>query len=272
MDTRLVDVIETDDFYEGESQNHIHQALGLSLASVKLAHLSVDRATLREVSRGNTISFTSHEERQFAILQLHANKYLKSKGRKPLPLLHLSPRMLLPYNNLVKAKNESADEVGASAEGNMNNNCTETPKKKSRRRRKPRSSQNDEQRTMSTEMISSSSGNEHKCSAIEGVTETETVSLPNSSAMPPPLSSSRSHQRHWLTLSIPMSTIEPVLVTFNNEEDHLKLFDLCSMYEREIMSVRETYENAIQAANLKLFIANTEIEKLREEAAKKLPT
>lgn len=55
-----------------------------------------------------------------------------------------------------------------------------------------------------------------------------------------------------------------MLNTLSSEEDQMKLFDVCSAYERHIMSLRETYESAIQAANLKIFIANNEIEKLKE--------
>lgn len=275
MEESLIDILENDDFYEGESYNHIHKALGLRLASVKLAHLCVDKAKLLDASKGKSISFTSLEERQFAILQLQANKYLKSKGKNPLLLLHLSPRMLLPYNNIETTKNDTVQNEEFTMEVNNSNNNTVMTKKKPRRRRKPRScqdnhQQDNQQQGSSTEAISMLCEDEDKTKSAEDMIPSVPVSQHNQVDVPrspPSPATNRSHQRHWLTLSVSMPVIEPVLEALKNEEDQMKLFDLCSMYEREIMTVRETFENAVQAANLKLFIANTEIERLREEMA-----
>jgi hypothetical protein len=74
--------------------------------------------------------------------------------------------------------------------------------------------------------------------------------------------------RPWQALSVPITDIEPILSVISTEEQQLKLFDLCSVYERYIMSMRENFEAAMQAAHLKNFIASNEIEMLKDSLLK----
>lgn len=86
-------------FYYGESCNPIHRAMKLPIAVIKIAHLVCRPLNiyLARNSKFDQIVFTNEEEQHFARCIITANKHLSAHGMTTLPLIHLTPRMLLDY-------------------------------------------------------------------------------------------------------------------------------------------------------------------------------
>jgi hypothetical protein len=269
-----VQQLQCDDFYEGQSQLELHNAIGLKLATIKLAHMSVAHEKIIQIQGGSTLEgFTADEERLFAMLQLQANKYLQSRGKTQLPLLHLSIRMLLPYESI---RQESIEETQEKKDSIITASASKSKKKRKKAKVKQVTQFQSETNQPEPDVLQTAYNSYERnflassCGAKEKASIVSPMATPTSmSAIPDqtPTASIGVH-RPWQALSVPITDIEPILSVISTEEQQLKLFDLCSVYERYIMSMRENFEAAMQAAHLKNFIASNEIEMLKDSLLK----
>lgn len=247
--------IEDKSFYDGQSSNPVHKALGLRLATIKLAQMSVHRDFDSVVGT----SFTKEEESTFARLQIRANVYLQSIGRPPLPLLHLSPRMLLPYKPdapfAIADISQEVDKIEQPAKGAT----IKAEKKKKKKRPK---------------QVTASAFESTRCPVMDNCPESET--LKESTVVEEQLAGSEERssesRKPWHSLSLSQECIREIVAnavdgSVSPEKDRIvdALWKTCMIYEDQLLSLREKYEDAVQAVNLRLFITNTEADKLRED-------
>lgn len=212
-----LEIAFNEQFFDGVSDNPVHQAMFLPLPSIKLAHLSSSEDNRNNARNGllEKICISDAEQKKFAYMQIAANNYLKSKGQVPLPLLHLTPRMLLPFEKppVIDCVNTFTVDCSHSK--------LETSKsglKRSRRKKKK-------------------GGEELQCNF-----QLQTgASLVSSSVYP---------------------NIHSVLERMPPESKNL-IGEICNLYERELLNIREHYENIIQSLNLRLYIAQDDIEQMK---------
>jgi hypothetical protein len=210
MEERL-EILFNEQFFNGISDNPVHQAMLLPLPSIKLAHLSSSEDNRNNAINGllEKICFSDAEQKKFAYMQIAANNYLKCKGHVPLPLLHLTPRMLLPFEKppVIDCVNTFTVDCSHSKLETSNAGL-----KRSRRKKK------------------------------KGGEELQTgTSLVSSSVYP---------------------NIHSVLERMPPESKNL-IGEICNLYERELLNIREHYENVIQSLNLRLYIAQDDIEQMK---------
>lgn len=126
--------------FTGESENPIHKALGIKIIVTQLAGLicTKDQYRCAYQSRFGDVSFTSKQERDFVQLQILLNLHLNSLRLPRLPLLHLSPRMLLPCKMSVGC-NDANDSDGVQIDGH-DSASPEVKKKAKKKKKKPSAS------------------------------------------------------------------------------------------------------------------------------------
>jgi hypothetical protein len=210
-------------FYDGESENPIHQSMKLPLAIVKLATLCCSKSTLVAAKeRNNTFSFSREEQARFARAIIAANRFLSSCSAPLLPLLHLTPRMLesftLETSQLTTFKIEdksivqnTVDLVVVNSRGRKNR------KKKKSSQLSPRD--------------------------IPACTATHQTLLNTEKKL------------SFESFSIPLKAEMKLLIESIPKEYHTSVHALCQLFEDHLMSVREMNDITLQALNMRLYLA-----------------
>lgn len=254
--SKLNRLLATDEFYEGKSENPFHVSLGLNLSVIKLAHLSVSAFKLLDPEL--VTAFTLEEQNIFARLLLKANDYLRQRGRKVLPLLRLSPRMLLPYATAPAISSPRKIEIFSLVEnddlkdneGKSGNNLIPNKKIKKKLSRKQKLKLKEPQ--TSTEIPSTM--------ALTAVPNDSMTEGEDDKA----ICSSEPYNKQLQQLSI-----SPKLLSSLLQNVDLKLYNdilqICQEYEDLLSRQCEHWESISQSANLRLFIAENENNNLNDK-------
>ena len=278
------------EFYRGRSENPLQLALSLPLPSIRLARLSCEESTLKTLeSDWQKISFSDEEEKRFARLQILANQILTHVQLPSLCLLHLTPRLIL---SPVAASTQQVFKDGSNTSHVTTTNLQKKKKKKKSRRKKKvtayeedihlkveqdsellhaddgehdeEDDHNDDVDTMAVDVgfripidISDESEGSEDISPSTTFSERLTCEQPQKT----------SSSRRLFGSSIPKEKLDRMLVSIPPEcHHHIEV--LCEHYENELSSLREHYDSSIQSLNMRLFIANNNIEHLIEEMNK----
>lgn len=244
-------LLATDAFYEGKSDNPVHDALGLSLPVIKLAHLSV--CGIKLLDPGFVTAFTLEEQNTFERLLLKANEYLTQKGKKPLPLFRLSPRMLLPYSVAEVPALTSQDETERSPtteNDNLGSGTVVDKKVKKKLSRKQKLKLKEAQIPSETPSINASIdiSSEFMAQSVES----DVTSI------------NEQHSKQLQQLSISSELPKSLLLKVDSIL-HTDILQLCQEYEDLLSRQREHWDSVSQSANLRLFIAEHENNDLKDK-------
>ena len=292
----------------GESENPIHRELGIKVIVAQLAHAVSTKEQVSAALRGqfSNISFTAKQERDFVQLQILLNLHLNSLRLSRLPLLHLSPRMLLPHKLSSKVEHTPSD---CTPEAETELDSTGTKKKAKRKKKKvvPTSDSSTHSANTTVESAAESVVDPdddmpvlEPCIDEESLSETDDAAVfllpsatepfrfPGSRAFPQGLPSGNSDtttaQRNALThaallkadalsqqapakpytYSIPRAayrTAECALGPSAMEN----VDRVCDAYEQVLMNQREQHGSIQQSLSLRLFIAQSELDALKEK-------
>lgn len=296
----------------GESENPIHRELGIKVIVAQLAHAVSTKDQVAAALRGqfSSISFTAKQERDFVQLQILLNLHLNSLRLSRLPLLHLSPRMLLPHK-LVAKVDTVQDECAPEGE---TRSVSANKKKKAKRKKKkavPTSDSSTHSANTTVESAAESIDPDddmpvlEPCIDEESLSETEDNSvflLPSASepfrfpgsraGFPHGLPSGSSGgdttaaQRNALTHAALLkadalsqqasATAKPYTYSipraaYRTAESTLgpaameSVDRICDAYEQVLMNQREQHGSIQQSLSLRLFIAQSELEALKEK-------
>lgn len=246
-------LLERLDFYSGRSKHSLQLALSLPLPSIRLARLSCELDTLKKASSDQwmDVGFSEEEEKRFARFQIFSKKFLEEQDYQPLPLLHLTPRLIL---NPIGIAVEVVEDKGP-----------QKTKKKSRSRKKR--AKDVPSTRLDIEVVDSHDQIEDDLDHIESIDQT--LSLQRMKSVETSELSSSLAPRRIHSFSISKEKVDKVLQTIP-ETAHVHVEQLCESYEEQLSVIREHYDSAIQSLNLRLYIANNQIENLTEEMAKLL--
>jgi hypothetical protein len=310
MDTHIkfvfANLLESPDLdFTGDSENPIHKALGIKIIVAQLANVICTKEQRKAACLGRfgDVSFTSKQERDFVQLQILLNLHLNSLRLPRLPLLHLSPRMLLPHKYT-----PMDDHVIESEEPSVvgDSNLVESKKKAKRKKKKvsPSVSTN-----TTVESVPELHDPDDDLPALEpcldslAISETDEVwSYRGASALPyrmpadltsnknSPISRGKgeSSNRNALThaallradahshaassaqppkpyeYSIPKGVYSSAEQTLGYAA--METVDLvCDAYEQALMHQREQHGSIQQSLSLRLYIAQSELDSLKEK-------
>lgn len=293
----------------GESENPIHRELGIKVIVAQLAHAVSTKEQVEAALRGqfSSISFTAKQERDFVQLQILLNLHLNSLRLSRLPLLHLSPRMLLPHKLNSKVDNVSDEKGIVKVEAQS----TSTDKKKKAKRKKKKTVPTSDSSTHSANTTVESAAESiidpdddmpvlEPCIDEESLSETDDAAVfllpsatepfrfPGSRAFPqgPPLGNSEAFtaQRNALTHAALLKadvqsqqtatkpyTFSIPRATYRTAESALgpsameNVDRICDAYEQVLMNQREQHGSIQQSLSLRLFIAQSELDALKEK-------
>eukprot|EP00598_Pedospumella_elongata_P007038 CAMPEP_0184973264 /NCGR_PEP_ID=MMETSP1098-20130426/5130_1 /TAXON_ID=89044 /ORGANISM="Spumella elongata, Strain CCAP 955/1" /LENGTH=321 /DNA_ID=CAMNT_0027495711 /DNA_START=68 /DNA_END=1033 /DNA_ORIENTATION=+ len=292
----------------GESENPIHRELGIKVIVAQLAHAVSTKEQVSAALRGqfSNISFTAKQERDFVQLQILLNLHLNSLRLSRLPLLHLSPRMLLPHKLSSKTEHTPSDCI-PEAETELDSTGTKKKAKRKKKKAVPTSDSSTHSANTTVESAAESVVDPdddmpvlEPCIDEESLSETDDAAVfllpsatepfrfPGSRAFPQGLPSGNSDtttaQRNALThaallkadalsqqapakpytYSIPRAayrTAECALGPSAMEN----VDRVCDAYEQVLMNQREQHGSIQQSLSLRLFIAQSELDALKEK-------
>jgi hypothetical protein len=247
-----------------------------------------EQQALAESGKYTDIFFTPEQEKGFACQQIILNKTLQSHNLPPLRLLHLSARMLLDPTSSTKPQ---AEKIVPSDEPVLPEaKERKTGKRKSRNKNKTMEvsaapfNKLEAERDSSIGQIAFNgvdcdlfpradvpahdgqreiSENDHmlpvtpphaSCEAAASLTD-----APSDEPQQPYVSRTPTH------LSIPVSLLDSTISAAAEGDGAQAVTQLCAAYEEILLTQREQYEELQQSLNLRLFIAQTEVEALREK-------
>jgi hypothetical protein len=239
---QLKAIIEQSDFYEGESCHPVHKLLNIPFYIIKIAHLvtNQDQKLLARFNLKHLIQFDEQQKKLFYILQIVARNYVQNNELKEIPMTvyELTPNLLLPYIS------------GSSSPVPL---CKRAKKKKKSRKKK-------------TVMAD-----------YEVMGDTDNIDSSNSFSFTDLSTALESHAA-FHNYSVPFSKIQHIFSetlgersddTRSSEESVLSIVNgVCQEYEELLSTMRDNYESIIQATNLKLYIKETQIEKLEDTIRK----
>lgn len=293
-------LLQNESFYHGQSSNLIHLAMKLPLSIIKIAHLSCRPLNIY-LARNNKfeqIVFTTDEEQRFARCTIFANKFLSSKGLATLPLIHLTPRMLLDYENpslpppsagvpmtnqpIVTSVDISIvnEEDDKSPESNilMKNVIQDELVKKAQRKKR-------NHRKKSTAIAISGPISCHFGGSGEVPTKScyqscETSCIPtvleNCGQPTIEVTVGQLHadqlcekKLNFDMFSISHKTEYRTVLDKLPKEHHESLYIVSKLFEEYITNIREQYEESLQTLNMRLYLANNSLE-LKEDELNKL--
>jgi hypothetical protein len=234
-------IIEQSDFYEGESCHPVHKLLNIPFYIIKIAHLvtNQDQKLLARFNLKHLIHFDEQQKKLFYILQIVARNYVQNNEQKEIPttVYELTPNLLLPYISV---------SSGPAPLGKR------TKKKKKSRKKKT---------VMADYEVTGNADN---------------IGSPNSFSFTD-LSTALDSHAAFRNYSVPFSKIQHIFNetlgersdTSSSEESVLSIVNgVCQEYEELLSTMRDNYESIIQATNLKLYIKETQIEKLEDTIRK----
>lgn len=299
---KLLECPELD--FTGDSENPIHKALGIKIIVTQLAHVVCTKEQQESACYGrfSDILFTAKQERDFVQLQILLNLHLNSLRLPRLPLLHLSPRMLLPHKSL------SDEDVLTErpAAPTLSSDCLDTKKKNKRNKKKtspPVSVGTATTVESAAESIDPDDDDDipalEPCADESALTDTD-----EPSQFHPPLASKfRLPQGLSYPQGLPSET-EPAAIAQRNALTHAALLRadaqiqqappkaymysipkgvyhsaenalgytamesvdrICDAYEQALMNQREQHGSIQQSLSLRLFIAQSELDALKEK-------
>jgi hypothetical protein len=236
-------IIEQSDFYEGESCHPVHKLLNIPFYIIKIAHLvtNQDQKLLARFNLKHLIQFDEQQKKLFYILQVVARNYVQNNELKEIPttVYELTPNLLLPYISV------SSGPVPL---------CKRAKKKKKKKSRKKKAVMAD------YEIM----GNADNMDSTNSFSFTD-------------LSTALDSHAAFRNCSVPFSKIQHIFNealgersdTSSSEESVLSIVNgVCQEYEELVSTMRDNYESIIQATNLKLYIKETQIEKLEDTIRK----
>lgn len=296
---KLLECPELD--FTGDSENPIHKALGIKIIVTQLAHVVCTKEQQESACHGrfSEILFSAKQERDFVQLQILLNLHLNSLRLPRLPLLHLSPRMLLPHkasssNDILAEKTVEPVAVEASAE----------TKKKNKRKKKKTSPPVSVGTATTMESVAESIDADDDIPALEPcVDESALTDTDEPSAFQLPMASkfllsqglsypqrlpsdtdAAAAQRNALThaallradAQIQQAPQKPYQYSipkgvYHSAENALgysameSVDRICDAYEQALMNQREQHGSIQQSLSLRLFIAQSELDALKEK-------
>lgn len=232
-----IKLIQSLEFHEqceqASSINPVHREMRLPLVVIKLAHMSVSPRALLLARNGQLqdVVVSAAENAKFKMLQITANVFLQQNGRLGHGVYSLTPRMLLPH-------------------------CNEPSAASKRRNKKKRTSAGgtiacgvQAQTVESSTLIT--------CALDQGAEQMKHEALAANVSAP------SCHHHNWYN-ALPQESVQRALQGVP-ADFHPACHELCQLYEEHIQSMRDTYESVIQSLNLRLYVANHELEQLQEE-------
>jgi len=260
-----------DEFFEGISDNPIHQSMFLPLPSIKLAQLSSSAKNMELAKLGmlEQVEFTAEEQKTYAYLQIAANHYLQAKCLVTLPLLHLTPRMLLPYYKEQEFPDVRFDDFSPlSINGNIVTTDTDEEKLKRKKKKKKKKTVANSCPELSPKESTSNEISPQIDIRDYSTQCDEKEELPNfnvnveglgKSVLQPP------SPRMTLSRATPSWSVPEVYGALEGLSLDLNLTvkNICTSYENELVSLRERYENVVQSLNLRLYVAQAEVDRLK---------
>jgi len=297
---KLLECPELD--FTGDSENPIHKALGIKIIVTQLAHVVCTKEQQDFACHGrfSDIMFSAKQERDFVQLQILLNLHLNSLRLPRLPLLHLSPRMLLPHKAASgsdilteKTVESAAAEVTAEA------------KRKNRRKKKKTSPPVSVGTATTIESVAESIDADDDLPALEPccIDEATLTDSDEPSAFQLPMASkfllsqglsypqglpsdtdAAAAQRNALThaallradAQIQQAAQRPYKYSipkgvYHTAENALgysameNVDRICDAYEQALMNQREQHGSIQQSLSLRLFIAQSELDTLKEK-------
>jgi hypothetical protein len=241
-------IIEQSDFYEGESCHPVHKLLNIPFYIIKIAHLvtNQDQKLLARFNLKHLIQFDEQQKKLFYILQIVARNYVQNNESKEIPttVYELTPNLLLP--------------IVSVNTGSVSNN-QQTKKKKNRRKKRV-------VKLDSESMDGIVTHSNPLSTAIDDINESVSLTY---------LSAALEAHTEFRNYSVPLSKFQNIFSetlkdqSVSSNEIVLSVVNgVCQEYEELLNTMRDNYESIIQATNLKLYIKETQIEKLEESIRK----
>jgi hypothetical protein len=269
------------------SDNPIQRALGLRKIHALCARTVTSSAQHLHVVQGlySEVVIKPDQERQFALMQISINNALKSQNRPGIPLLHLSARLLLdPFPVGSSPNGEEHDDTMISS--SMHASLVEEEQHPSRKTNRKKSKRSKKAKTPLLEQHLSQSISERTLQRVDAALtgHLHEHDVPNIIDGTPPKSVGTLDPQEGLEESagkadvLPPSHPRPICCSIARQlvdramecarateggEQHIT--SLCLAYEDLLLRERELHEELQQSLNLRLFIAQTEIERLKEE-------
>lgn len=279
----------TDD--DVQSISPISEQLGLKKLTCLLAQLTV--CIICPSFNKNTRSFSVEQERTFAHVQCACNRLLSSRGLKPIQLLHLTPRMLItvqpspkdstptgcevPIKTKSKGKKSKKKSICQKHVGFYDEQREISPSNNSEIVSDPRHTLGDDG---ADEHMSEFSPNESKAlssltsvkasqSTDDHVSFCDIICVESKYILPAPTPTGiRNDKRRCPHHTIPSHFVANAIEAskeVNPDARANAVYDLCDAYESLLSEQRERYDLAIQALNLRLYIAETALENHKDQ-------
>lgn len=240
-------------YFEALAGHPTQAALGLKAITVDLAQLvcTEDQRASAKHASWDDIAFTATQERDFAKLQIQLNSYLDSVAIPRMPLLHLSPRMLLDKPQAVAQANENQAAV---IEGSI-----VSSKRQKKRRKQSRKAANE---VSDVDINDTSKAKEIDITPVARDTTSVDTVLDKRSTCHIDTATSTSSARYDYT--IPKDDYTEICNNLQHERDLKCVNQTCDAYEEILLRIREQHDTILQSLNMRLFIAQTEIENLKD--------
>jgi hypothetical protein len=291
-------------FYLGQSHHPIHQAMKLPFGIIKIAHLSCRPLNiyLARCGKFDQIVFTNEEEHRFARSIIFANKFLSSNGFLALPLIHLTPRMLLDFrippltvqpseesepSKATRINIELVEEEELASNDQFDNVLKKSRRKKNHRKKSINTNNNihshsaDDSQHIQTTSSPQPPKIQHFDHHDEFATSVDNISTPMIESLHIDVVSSPNIRHEEEVEEAARESIQRKKHNFDkfsiahkNEYrqliDHLPidyhgvLYEASQMFEDYITDIREQYEESLQTLNMRLYLANNSLEVMTE--------
>ncbi|RYH15895.1 hypothetical protein EON65_30955 [archaeon] len=275
-DESFIRQLENMSFYDGESYHIVHRQLKIPLSVVKIAHYCCNQDALIFAQNGDfqSILFSKEQDSKFMKLQIQSNLFLRREGRHSNHLYHLTPRLILPYQPIAP-KLSSQSHAEAISNPVLPPDQIVLESSNSKKKRKAKKKRKSKSAPLSSLIDHLDSGDNieaipiHTSNASEIFDSDDEVeeegAISSNDTPTPTIPAVMSHYdilRRYV--AIPTQHITTALSHIPTEL-HEHIFTLCDTYEGRVQEIRETYENLVQTLNLRLYVAESEIERLTED-------
>jgi hypothetical protein len=278
------------------SAHPVQQQLRLSKGHVYCARAvaTEEQQMLASVEKYTDIQFTPEQERNFACQQISLNNTLRSHNLPTLRLLHLSARMLIDPST----SSENQDSISGSEEPGLVSADSKAGRRQPRNKKKKTLRCDESSSKLETDdgknaeiiladvplndslllheatsaAIAAADGQQDKPGRERNITG---VPPEIAAELPQPVTSLARAQSgvpihqcvvHLQShISIPASILSAAICVADTGDGARAVSQLCAAYEDLLLNQREKYEELQQSLNLRLFIAQTEVEALREK-------